>query len=119
MKKRSAKVTQQLEAITDTMNRLEKGASVREIKDALEIEIELRTLQRRMAELKEQEFGENASPEKRAAMYRYALFFSEPDLMYVSEDAPDYGKQLRISKAGEEIMAYLALPQEQRKRVGY
>lgn len=119
MKKRSTKVTQQLEAVTDAMNRLEKGASVREIKDAMRVDIELRTLQRRIAELKEQGFGENVAPEKRAAMYRYALFFSEPDLMVVNEDAPDYGKQLRLSKAGEEIMAYLALPQEQRKRVGY
>lgn len=113
----SDKVTQQTDAILRVLNTMEHGAGIEEIKAATGINIELRTLQRRLAELKKSGFVKTTG-DKRSTRYHYALRYfmmSEPNVAY--EPQPD--RNLTLSEEGREIQSLVQLPVLRRKPVGY
>ena len=115
----SSKVTQQIEAIIRALSTLELGASIEEIKAASGLDIELRTLQRRLADLKKSGFVKT-SGDKRSTRYYYALPRIEHSGSDVEKTTQSEGTSLLpLSEEGQEIRSLVLLPELRRKPVGY
>jgi hypothetical protein len=112
MKKYSQKINQELEVIKNTLTNL-NGARVEEIKDTSGLKIELRTLQRRMADLKNQGIVKSYG-EKRATRYYLAI---PPG--FVAYEPEETYRTLQLSDASRELLAMVSLPVQQRKPIGY
>lgn len=112
-------MTQQIEAIIRALSSFEQGASIEEIKVASGIDIELRTLQRRLADLKKSGFVKT-SGDKRSTRYYYAL----PRIVKSGSDIEKTTQSkdtslLPLSEDGQEIRSLVLLPEMRRKPVGY
>ena len=115
---RSSKILRQNEAILQALMTMEKGASIEEIKAALVIEIELRTLQRRLAELKVSG-AIRVAGDKRSTRYYYLL---PPAMRLVTDiERTPFSNEgtLPLSEDGQEIRSLVLLPEQLRKPVGY
>ena len=113
MKKYSQKITQELDVIKNTLNTFKDGGRIEDIKDASGLNIELRTLQRRMADLKTQGVVTSYG-EKRATRY----FLTVP-LGFVAYEPEETYRTLQLSDASQELLAMVSRPIQQRKSVKY
>ena len=114
---RASKVLLQNEAILEALNSMEKGASIEEIRAASHLDIELRTLQRRLAELRESG-AIRISGDKRSTRYYYLL----PPVMRLATDIErtPISKELPpLSADSQEIRSFVTQPEQRRKPVGY
>lgn len=118
MKNNTPDLKKQLEAIKRILKGFSDGASIEEIKVATGLNIELRTLQRRLAKLKEK--GEiTVSGDTRSTRYHLVeeigfVSFNEPRIAYGQT-----GQSLPLSNASREIIAAISQPVASRKPVGY
>lgn len=114
---RADKILQQNEAILKALSSMDKGASIEDIRAALDPDLELRTLQRRLAELRAS--GEiRVAGDKRATRYYYLL----PPTMHLMTDierTPISKAMPPLSAACQEIRSLVSLPENRRKPVGY
>ncbi|THU40379.1 Fic family protein [Niastella caeni] len=115
----SKKVTQQIETIIRVLSSLEQGASIEEIKALSGLDIELRTLQRRLADLKKSGLVK-ISGDKRSTRYYYAL----PRIIQSGSGiekttSPEDTSLLPLSEESQEIRSLVLLPELRRKPVGY
>jgi hypothetical protein len=113
MKKYSQKITHEVDIIKNTLNTFKDGARIEDIKDASGLDIELRTLQRRIAELKTQGVVTSYGG-KRGTRY----FLTVP-LGFVAYEPEETYSSLQLSDASRELLAMLSRPIQQRKPVGY
>jgi Fic family protein len=115
---RSNKVTQQIDAIIQAFNRLNGAASIDEIKAASGLDIEIRTLQRRLAELKKSGYVKT-SGDKRSTRYHNAMYRVDMPVSFVSEPSQPYATTIQLSEKSQEIRSLVSLPIQHRKPVGY
>ena len=115
---RSNKVTQQIEAIIQAFDRLDGVASIEEIKAASGLDIEIRTLQRRLAELKKSGFVKT-SGDKRSTRYHNAMPRVDRPMSFVEEPSQPYATSIELSEKSQEISSLVSLPVHRRKPVGY
>ncbi|OQP67649.1 Fic family protein [Niastella populi] len=114
---RNSKVTQQIEVIIKVLSLMEHGGSIEEIKVASGLDIELRTLQRRLADLKKLGLVKT-SGDKRSTRYHYTV----PRVERSGADFENTTKGMSIlplSEEGQEIRSLVLLPEPRRKPVGY
>src|SRR5690242_16034755 len=98
------KIARQIESIIQVLSRFEYGVSIEEIKAMPGIDIELRTLQRRLAELKKLGFV-TTSGDKRSTRYHYTKSVTgvaEDEVKYETLQNSDL---LPLSKEGQKIRA--------------
>ncbi|HEY8894013.1 MAG TPA: Fic family protein [Niastella sp.] len=112
------KIARQIEAIIHVLSRFDYGVSIEEIKAMPGIDIELRTLQRRLAELKKLGFI-TTSGDKRSTRYHYTRPLSIVEEGEVKYDTLQNSNLLPLSKEGHLIRSFISLPLERRKPVGY
>jgi len=113
MKKSSQTIKKELEAIKNTLKQFSEGASLEAIKTASGLDIELRTLQRRLSTLQEQ--GDvTASGHTRSRRYHLADTGKGTGAEQAKEDM-----LLPLSQAGKEIRGLVSRPIQQRKPTGY
>ena len=112
------KVTQQIDAITQAFSQFKNGASIHEIKEASGLEIEIRTLQRRLAELKELGYIK-ITGDKRSIRYYNAMYHAEFPFSFVQEPSQPYATTIQLSEKSLEIQSLVSRPVQDRKRVGY
>jgi len=115
---RSKKSLQQIEAIINALRSFEDGASIEEIKTASGLNIELRTLQRRLAEMKKLDLIKT-SGDTRSTRYHLTL----PRIVRSGADFEGDTKTdknaVPLTKESKEIRSLVLLPERQRKPVGY
>jgi DNA-binding transcriptional regulator YhcF (GntR family) len=114
----SNKVTQQIEAITQAFSQLKYGASIEEIKKASGLDIETRTLQRRLAELKELGYIKTTG-DKRSTVYHNAMYHVEFPFSFAQEPSQPYATTIQLSEKSLEIQSLVSRPVHERKRVEY
>lgn len=105
-------INQQLEAISNALQQFKSGASIEEIRAASGLDIELRTLQRRLVTLQEKGLV-TTTGRLRSTIY-YPVSAATDQI--TAEPAKDL---LPISTEGKEILSFISFPQQQRKPVGY
>lgn len=94
---------------------MDAGASIEEIRNTPGLDIEIRTLQRRLAELIKSGLV-SSTGDRRSTRYHYntpitvGSWAEEPQVRYSS---------LPLSEKGEEIYSLITLPLQRRKTVGY
>jgi hypothetical protein len=118
MEKSSKTISQQFEAIIGALKTFGDEASIEEIKTASGLDIELRTLQRRLATLKKQGLV-TTSGGTRATRYHLALprvVRPGADIKNATQPNSDL---LPLSEDGQEIRSLVLLPEQRRKPVGY
>jgi Fic family protein len=104
-------IDQEFEIIKSTLRQFKEGASIEEIRTISGLDIGLRTLQRRLAKLREQ--GQITTSGGSHALL-YHLIQSETD------NEIQAGKDLLpLTNEGKEILSIVSLPEQQRKPVGY
>ncbi|HEX6429787.1 MAG TPA: Fic family protein [Niastella sp.] len=113
MKKYSQKIDQEFGVIKNTINNFSNGARIEEIKDACGLDLELRTLQRRIVELKDQGVVTSYG-EKRATRY----FLTVP-LGFVAYEPEETYSSLQLSDVSQELLTIISRPAQQRKPVRY
>lgn len=112
------KVAKQIVAIQVAVSRLGDGASIEEIKAASGLDIETRTLQRRLAELKKS--GDiHTTGDKRATRYHHVIYHHELPLSVVHEPSQPYAGTIQLSEKSLEIQSLVSRPIQHRKRVEY
>ena len=104
----------EIETITKALAAFQDGASIEQIKRAAELDIELRTLQRRLAELMKQGVVIK-SGEKRSAKWHLAKQ-ATPDEEW-SNDEPE--ELIPLTTRSKQILLHISKPIQQRKPVGY
>lgn len=115
----SNKVTQQIEAIIRVLSSLEQGASIEEIKALSGLDVELRTLQRRLADLKKSGLVKT-SGDKRSTRYYYALpRIVQSGSAIEKTTQPEDPSLLPLSEQSQEIRSLVLLHELRRKPVGY
>lgn len=112
---KSSKITQQIDAIIKVLSPRVAGASIEEIKTAPGLEIEIRTLQRRLAELIKLGYV-TTTGDKRSTRYYYNL--KDTVGSWVEEPQERY-HTLPLSEKSLEIISLITLPLQRRKPVGY
>ena len=112
------KITQQIDAILHAFGLLEGGAAIEEIKASSGLDIEIRTLQRRLAELKKLGFVKT-SGDKRSTRYHSAMPRVGWSGAIVEEPAQPYSNSMLLSEKSQEIRSLISLPIQRRKPVGY
>ena len=113
MRKYSQKITQELEVIKNTLNTFKDGARIEDLKEASGLNTELRTLQRRIAELKTQGVVTSYGG-KRGTRY----FLTVP-LGFVAYEPEETYISLQLSAASRELLEMVSQPIQQRKPVRY
>jgi Fic family protein len=113
MKKYSQNITQEFEIIKSTLNNFKDGARIEDIKAASGIDIELRTLQRRMADLKNQGVVKSYG-EKRSTRY----FLTVP-LGFIAYEPEETYRTLQLSDTSRGLLAMVSQPIQKRKPIGY
>lgn len=114
MENKANRAKQQLESIRDVLKEFKDGISIDKLKTALDFVIAHRTLQRRLAELKES--GEiTSSGEGRATLYK---------IQSEREDRSTYAVQdgtsiVPLSPESKEILSLLSRPESVRRPVSY
>jgi Fic family protein len=112
------KVAKQIVAIQVAVSRLEDGASIEEIKAASGLDIEIRTLQRRLAELKKSGIV-HTTGDKRSTRYHHVIYHHELPLSIVYEPSQPYATTIQLSEKSLEIQSLVSRPVQHRKRVEY
>jgi Fic family protein len=112
---KSVKTKQQIDAIIKVLSPRVAGASIEEIRTAPGLEIEIRTLQRRLAELIELGYVRSTG-DKRSTRYHYIL--QDTVGSWVEEPQERY-HTLSLSEKSQEIISHITLPLQRRKPIGY
>lgn len=118
MERVSKKASQQFDAIASALRPLKEGASIEEIKATVGLGIELRTLQRRLAEMKKLGYV-ITSGEKRSTRYHLSLpqtvrsGAENEDKIITDKDLIPLGDE------SKQILSIISLPENRRKPVGY
>ncbi len=117
MKISSKDINEQLGVVTKALEGFENGASIEEIIDALSITIALRTLQRRLAKLKEQ--GKvTTSGDTRST--RYHLVPQASGIAAQDKEArKENANSVPLSGDSKEVLALVTRPEAQRRPVGF
>ena len=113
MKTRKLSINKELEIIQQTLARFPQGASLQEVKEASGLDIETRSLQRRMDKLKEEGLI-SVSGNTRATLYH--LSKRETAAPPVIEDDSE---EIPLSPEGRQIKELVSRPVNQRTPVGY
>lgn len=103
-------IIQELKAIEAALANFKQGASIEDIKAAIEIDIEVRTLQRRLDKLQEQGIVQT-SGKRRSTLY----YLVQDDKRTIAAD----DSIIPLSAAGMEIKQALSQPIGKRRLVGY
>ncbi|GAA4446072.1 hypothetical protein GCM10023091_38570 [Ravibacter arvi] len=112
MRYRRSDISEELEVIVKALEEAEEGLSIEEIKEAVGVDIELRTLQRRLEKLREGGMVE-VSGKTRSTVYR---LIAPRKRNYDQENLfPD----IPLSKEGREILRAVSEPFNFRHPVGY
>lgn len=114
VKSSSKEINDQLQAIQAVLERFRDGASIERIMATAGLNIELRTLQRRLAKLRQQGVV-RISGEKRST--RYHLVSGSGSSKWPEKKEAEHG--VPISGAGREIQSLVLLPETRRTPVGY
>jgi Fic family protein len=115
MKSSNKRTLEQIDAIINTLKRFKIGASIEEIRTAFGRDIELRTLQRRLAELKKLGFV-TTSGDKRSTRYHLA----QPQIVRSEANLDEPAKDLLpLTDEGRKILEIISRPLLQRKPIGY
>jgi Fic family protein len=110
-------IDRQLEAIKEAMQQFPNGASSEEIKAAAGLNIELRTVQRRLGKLIER--GElRLSGTKRTAKYYQIQSEKAPVLAQVETPKSSFG-EIILSSESREILNALSVPFDKRAPIGF
>jgi len=113
VKNSSQNIKKELEALLNTLTQFHEGASIEELKQASGLDIELRTLQRRLAQLQEQ--GDvTVSGNTRSRRYHLADTDKENRKEYTEKDV-----LLPLAQQGKKILSLVSRPIQQRDPVGY
>lgn len=113
MKGSQKNINQELEAIKIALQQFKEGASIEDIKAASGLNIELRTLQRRLEKLYEQGFV-TTSGKTRSMLYHLVLADAN------KEDRIQADKGLLpLTDESKEIISMISRPGQHRKPVGY
>ena len=104
-------VERELDIIITAVGQFREGASVEEVKAASGLNIELRTLQRRLKKLAEQGFI-RLSGKTKAVQY-YPISKDE------GQEFQQRGEIVSLSNAGRQVFELVSRPESQRKSVGY
>ncbi|MCS3796697.1 Fic family protein [Niastella sp. OAS944] len=112
---KSSKTAQQIDAILRILRPMEAGASIEEIRSTPGLDIEIRTLQRRMADLIKLGLVQTTG-DKRSTRY----YYEKPVTVgsWVEESQERY-HTLPLSEKSQEIISLITLPIQRRKPVGY
>ena len=105
-------INQQLEAINKALQQFKSGASIEEIRAASGLDIELRTLQRRLVILQEKGLVTTTGRLRSTIYYPVAVDTDQTIVEPAKEVLP-------VSSEGREILSLISLPLQQRKPVGY
>lgn len=111
----SSKIAKQIDAIIKILRPIEAGISIEEIRSTPGLDIEIRTLQRRMADLIKLGLVQTIG-DKRSTRYYYnkpvtvGSWVEEPQVRYHT---------LSLSEKSQEIRSLITLPIQRRKHVGY
>lgn len=114
MKISQVTIHRELEVIRKVLEQFKEGASLEAIKVASGLEIELRTLQRRLEALKEQGIVKT-SGKTRATLYHLVQVSPEPERKETVKEAD----LIPLSAQGKEIRKAVIQPVSQRRPVGY
>ncbi|OQP63311.1 cell filamentation protein Fic [Niastella vici] len=114
----SNKVTLQIDAIIQAFSCIDDGASIEQIKAACGLNIELRTLQRRLAELKKEGYVKT-SGDKRSTRYHSTMYHVNLSRSIVKEPSQPYATTIQLSEKSLEIQSLVSRPVQQRERVSY
>lgn len=112
MKKSHQDINRELEAVKRTLAQFRGGASIEQIKEALGFDIELRTLQRRLNALQEQQSVATTGKT------RSVLYYLVPGTVVAEEDNLE-GDLLPVSAEGSAIRRIIMQPVNKRRPVGY
>ncbi|SJZ32181.1 Fic family protein [Sediminibacterium ginsengisoli] len=107
-------IIEEFEKIQSALQQFEKGASVEEIKAALEITLELRTLQRRLSKLQANGIIVTSGKGRSLLYYLAKEPITLKDQKQESEKEP-----LPLSEKGKRIRHLVSQPIQKRKPVGY
>jgi len=114
----SNKVTVQIDAILQAFSCIDDGATIEQIKASCGLKIELRTLQRRLAELKKQGYVKT-SGDKRSTRYHSTMYSAKLSRSIVKEPSQPYATTIQLSEKSLEIQSLVSRPVHQRERVSY
>lgn len=114
MKNGQPNISQQLNIIIKALERFPEGASLEAIREASGLDIEIRTLQRRINKLKAQGIV-MLSGKTRGALYRLEGSPAFSDANATSMQAAE----IPLSKQGKEIREAISKPVHTRHPVGY
>lgn len=119
MKNSKKKIGLELDAITYSLHLFSKGASIEQIKSSAGLDIEIRTLQRRLAKLQDQ--GKIViSGNARATLYHLAHVADVyEEAWIVREDEATYSLPFSLTREAEEVRSLILLPIKQRTPIGY
>lgn len=112
---KSSKTAQQIDAILRILRPMEAGASIEEIRSTPGLDIEIRTLQRRMADLIKLGLVQTTG-DKRSTRYYYEKPVTVGSWV---EEAQERYHTLPVSEKSQEIISLITLPILHRKPVGY
>ncbi|MDR6197392.1 Fic family protein [Siphonobacter sp. SORGH_AS_0500] len=108
------RVSYELEKIVQTLAQFKQGVSLEALKHALDLDIEIRTLQRRLEKLKEEGLVV-ASGKGRAITYQVAASIASE----VPNAQLNLTADIPLSEEGRGLLQKLSLPQHLRRPVGY
>lgn len=112
-------MTTELEVISKTLEKFKDGASIEQIKEASGLDIEQRTLQRRLDKLKEKGII-TMSGKSRGTLYHLAETPAHPLKAKEDKEAPENEVDIiPLSEEGREVLAFVSRPVAVRHPVGY
>src|SRR5689334_7462892 len=112
---KSSKTAQQIDTILRILRPMEGGASIEEIRSIPGLDIEIRTLQRRLADLIKLGLVQTTG-DKRSTRYYYEKPVTVGSWV---EEVQERYHTLPVSEKSQEIISLITLPQQRRKPVGY
>ena len=112
------KIEEELELIKKVLQTFPEGASAEEIIKSSGLDIELRTLQRRLETLMEQDHVKRSGV-RRLAKYHLTDKKENTSAVVVEKNIVDTGISIPLSPASREILNILSKPFNQRVPVGY
>lgn len=111
MENKRPTIKQELDIILAVFGQFKGGASIEEVKTASGLDIELRTLQRRLKKLREQGL---ITLSGKANSARYYLVPKE-----ASQESQGRGEIIPLSSAGRQVLELVSRPEQQRQLIGY
>jgi hypothetical protein len=109
---------EELKSILKAISRFENGASIEDIGTQSGLGLELRTLQRRLATLKEQGKIKVSGDTRSTRYYLVNPVQLQPGFI-LREPSPEYHSPVQLSEESKKIISYLSLPEHDRKPVAY